>query len=655
MVNQFFFRKGRGAIFFFALSLFTLNAYAQSPATPILVNCGQLSVEIVPRPFTGSNDQANCTCGKLFVYATLSWDPADFNGADSLQFNQLRVILDFTMDNGISILQPTLEKVSCPTSGNDPINCPGACLQYGGSTVSLCINTASSFTVENNARIVIPFSAPSGCIQKATVRKMSLLRPGNQVCQPDVNPPVVFPYCSPADYYIKGDIATEQKCWIEEVAVTTAATNTGAPASCDDFVLTGTNNDECSPYTSSCLCNIAQTTSYLVTPTKSDNPLNGVSTFDLVLISRHVLGLESLAPPVPPATGNGSTFKLIAADANNSNSITSIDIVELRKLILGIYGAPPGTPWPHKSWRFVDKAFVFPNIYNPFVSTFPESKTLTALPNLLVDFTGVKIGDVNNSALTNCTLNADPDLDECHAFERPAGAFSLYEPKRNTIKTGAYYTLPVRAGSDVPLIAWQSAFRFDPDQLELIGPSLGDLPGLTADNFNLAQADEGIVRALWFAPAEDGEAVAVAPGQTLFHLTFRAKQDLPEQAQLLAPDAGLMPGWGWTADGAPYTLQNAPADQRNAAPAPNAQAWVRCQPNPSAGEVIFDILALPQPRRAQLTVFDAFGRRLWWRDLGKETGPVQISVPEAAAWPSGVYRWELRFDQQKSAGSFIRQ
>ena len=407
-------------------------------------------------------------------------------------------------------------------------------------------------------------------------------------------------------------------------------------------MLTGTNNqDECSPYTSSCLCDTTLATSYDVTPTKTDNPLNGVSTFDLVLISRHVLGLEPL----------GSPYRMIAADANKSGSITGLDIVELRKLILGIYQQLPN----NNSWRFVDRAFVFPNSNNPFQTTFPEDKIITSLPNLMVDFTGVKIGDVNNSALTNCTLSTDPNLDECHAFERPAGAFSLYEPKRNTIKAGAYYTLPVRAGSDVPLIAWQSAFRFDPDQLELIGPSLGDLPGLTADNFNLAQADEGIVRALWFAPAEDGEAVAVAPGQTLFHLTFRAKQDLPEQAQLLAPDAGLMPGWGWTADGAPYTLQNAPADQRNAAPAPNAQAWVRCQPNPSAGEVIFDILALPQPRRAQLTVFDAFGRRLWWRDLGKETGPVQISVPEAAAWPSGVYRWELRFDQQKSAGSFIRQ
>ena len=37
---------------------------------------------------------------------------------------------------------------------------------------------------------------------------------------------------------------------------------------------------------------------YTLTPTKDDNPLNGVSTYDLVLITRHILGLEPLWRPV---------------------------------------------------------------------------------------------------------------------------------------------------------------------------------------------------------------------------------------------------------------------------------------------------------------------------------------------------------------------
>jgi len=92
---------------------------------------------------------------------------------------------------------------------------------------------------------------------------------------------------------------------------------------------------------------------FSITPS-SENlaPLNGVTTYDLVLISRHILGWEPFASP----------YNMIAADANKSGSITTMDILELRKLILGIYDELPN----NTSWRFVDKSFVFSNPFNPF-------------------------------------------------------------------------------------------------------------------------------------------------------------------------------------------------------------------------------------------------------------------------------------------------
>ena len=143
------------------------------------------------------------------------------------------------------------------------------------------------------------------------------------------------------------------------------------------------------------------------------------------------------------------------------------------------------------------------------------------------------------------------------------------------------------------------------------------------------------------------------PGQSLFNLTFRVKQSLPESTSLLSIDESLMPNMGWTPEGAEYKLETSVSSSREGAEQLDMPAWVRCRPNPSLGEVVFDVMALPQPRHAQLTVFDAFGHRVWWQDLGKETGPVQINVPEAANWPAGVYHWELRFDKQKSVGTFV--
>jgi hypothetical protein len=134
---------------------------------------------------------------------------------------------------------------------------------------------------------------------------------------------------------------------------------------------------------------------FTLTPEKDANPLNGVSTYDLVLISKHILGLEPL----------GSPYKMIAADANLSNSITTLDIVELRKLILGIYTELPNCP----SWRFVDKAQVFANPTNPFEGPIQVNavKTVSAGNSLGNDFVGIKVGDINNSVVANSLMSTE--------------------------------------------------------------------------------------------------------------------------------------------------------------------------------------------------------------------------------------------------------
>jgi large repetitive protein len=114
----------------------------------------------------------------------------------------------------------------------------------------------------------------------------------------------------------------------------------------------------------------------------------------LVLISKHIMGLEPLNTP----------YKMIAADANKSGSITTFDVVELRKLILGVYQVLPD----NTSWRFVDKSFAFPNQANPFQTEFPENLTIANIgaSQLNQDFVAVKIGDVNYSAVANAQMES---------------------------------------------------------------------------------------------------------------------------------------------------------------------------------------------------------------------------------------------------------
>lgn len=125
---------------------------------------------------------------------------------------------------------------------------------------------------------------------------------------------------------------------------------------------------------------------YSITADKSGNPLNGITTYDIVLISKHILGIKILDDP----------YKIIAADANLSNTVTTADIVTLRKLILQI-----NTEFPSgQSWRFIDRNHVFPNPNNPFETVIPEFINFNNLGQEVkdADLIGVKIGDINFSA-----------------------------------------------------------------------------------------------------------------------------------------------------------------------------------------------------------------------------------------------------------------
>ncbi|MBP7822125.1 MAG: HYR domain-containing protein, partial [Saprospiraceae bacterium] len=130
--------------------------------------------------------------------------------------------------------------------------------------------------------------------------------------------------------------------------------------------------------------------SYRIKSTYNEDPLNGVSTQDIVLIQKHILGQQLLDSP----------YKYIAADANNSGSISAADISEIRKLILGII--PKFNQ--NESWRFIPKGYVFQNKNKPFPfeeEILHQNITTNCLND---DFYAVKIGDINgNVILFNAT------------------------------------------------------------------------------------------------------------------------------------------------------------------------------------------------------------------------------------------------------------
>ncbi len=140
------------------------------------------------------------------------------------------------------------------------------------------------------------------------------------------------------------------------------------------------------------MTNLSQKNTYTFTPTKNTELLNGVTTLDILLINRHILGTDKFLNP----------SQIIAADVNKSGNITTLDMLELRKAIL----RKTTNFTNNNSWRFIKKDYIFDPNLDPLSLNFPEKVIVSNVNDTLVsvDFMGVKIGDVNNSAVPNSQL-----------------------------------------------------------------------------------------------------------------------------------------------------------------------------------------------------------------------------------------------------------
>lgn len=308
---------------------------------------------------------------------------------------------------------------------------------------------------------------------------------------------------------------------------------------------------------------------YSIAPDKDQNPLNGVSTFDLTIISKHILGLESIASP----------YRIIAADANRSGSVTTFDIVELRKLILGIYPKLPNAP----SWRFVPKSFVFLQPDNPFVKGFPEKIERPNLPadRLDEDFVGIKVGDLNGSVTPNA--QGQPE-------DRSGSDPVALETDDRTVQPGETFSADFWVKK--PVAGYQLT-------LETPGLSLLDVepgPGMSLEHFAMQSA----ALAVSFEAARGRE--------THFRVAFKAEKSGPLSQMLHLSDRIAR------SEAYPLGQPLPPAEMRlqmnpTAAvgtPQRGFEVFAN-QPNPFGAETLLPFY-LPNDAPVTLTVYDPAGR-----------------------------------------------
>jgi len=129
---------------------------------------------------------------------------------------------------------------------------------------------------------------------------------------------------------------------------------------------------------------------YQLCLSKNDNPLNGISTYDAVLLLQHI----NVTAPF------NSPYKIIAADARNDNDLPDVsDIILMKQLILGYL-----TDLPAPSWKFIAADIMFNDPQNPFPDIpFPAGCRTVILNGSATgqDFIGIKTADLNNSVIAS--------------------------------------------------------------------------------------------------------------------------------------------------------------------------------------------------------------------------------------------------------------
>jgi len=409
--------------------------------------------------------------------------------------------------------------------------------------------------------------------------------------------------CSnPTNAGIAGVISNEAGATVEAVQVNLNGTAPGIP----DPNITGANGNYGFP-------DLPLGYDYTIEPTKDDDPLNGVSTFDLVLMNKHILGTQKLNSP----------YKIIAADINKSGTVSTFDLVLLRRMILQIDESFTA----NTSWRFVEAAHVFPNVENPFATVFPEILEVNQLGQPMSgDFIAIKTGDVNGNAVTSNFAISGEDRN----MEAPL----LFTVEDELLNPGRSYQVDFRAGDIKNMRGYQFTLSFDTEQLIFNDIIPGHLPGLTLDNFGFSKLNDGALTTSWNQHVDLGNFDAE---EILFSLVFEAKRPVTWSESLdISSRFTRAEAYDANAEilNVALAFETLETERNSFEIYPN-------QPNPFAQETLISF-NLPEATPLDFSIQDVSGKIVQSQELDAPAGYNEILINRKDLNGPGIYFYTIK-------------
>ncbi|MEL7222244.1 MAG: cohesin domain-containing protein, partial [Bacteroidota bacterium] len=218
--------------------------------------------------------------------------------------------------------------------------------------------------------------------------------------------------------------------------------------------------------------------------------LDCINVHDLYLISEHIQGNNTLDP-----------YGILAADANASESITSLDLTAITFLLLGF-----NSEYSENNCEgFVPADYSFVDVTNPFVAPIPQSVDYThgVSPESTLNFNYYQVGDVNQ-------CNDDPVGDDL--------TFRITD--NLTLNPNDQVSIPITVENFSNITGFQFTVEWDPTIVTYLGQGgFGSLADYTTFDLGQSESSSGFLRTVWLS--ESGPQ-SNPDGSLLFAMQFEA-------------------------------------------------------------------------------------------------------------------------------------
>jgi hypothetical protein len=342
-------------------------------------------------------------------------------------------------------------------------------------------------------------------------------------------------------------------------------------------------------------------TSYF-TVTREDLASSGVSTMDIIMIQKHILGQKLL----------GNAYEILAADVNRTNSVTARDIADIRKVILGItenYSSD-------RVWMFVPASQTFFNPTNPwdFRERITKEEANGSLSNL--NFTGIKLGDVDQSARLNLGGGVNP---------RVSAQSDLV-----IVREGQTNRWAVLAAEPMTLEGMQWSLVLNTRHAVKIAPASLNVSDQNYHQIDLDQ-DRSEIRFSWSSE----NATHVRSDEVLFYFEMEEGQSF---SGLISKERGGLANEAYLAQnevvGLKFRIEGQSQDVR-----PGFELGQN-QPNPFTGKTQIGVQS-SQAFQGMFTVMDATGKVVIRRYVNVLKGDNQLEIDRDELSGAGMYLYRL--------------